>query len=104
MVERRAHFAVLMRVSWTTLADDDLSRITRRIRQDNPAAARKVAKTLFDSGMSLETMPNRGRSGRIAGTRKFVIAPLHPRLSRQSGRRRNLAHLSQRAGLALASV
>jgi len=25
--------------------------------------------------MSLETMPNRGRSGRIAGTREFVIAP-----------------------------
>jgi toxin ParE1/3/4 len=64
-----------MRVSWTTLADDDLSRITRRIRRDNPAAARKVAKTLYDGGMSLETMPNRGRNGRIAGTREFVIAP-----------------------------
>ena len=64
-----------MRVSWTTLANDDLSRITRRIRQDNPAAARKVAKTLYDSGMSLETMPNRGRTGRIAGTREFVIDP-----------------------------
>jgi toxin ParE1/3/4 len=25
--------------------------------------------------MSLETMPDRGRSGRIAGTREFVIAP-----------------------------
>lgn len=46
-----------MLVRWTTLASDDLSRITRRIRQDSPAAARKVAKTLYDSGMSLETMP-----------------------------------------------
>jgi toxin ParE1/3/4 len=64
-----------MRVSWTTLADDDLSRIARRIRQDNPTAARKVAKTLYDSGMSLETMPNRGRSGRKAGTREFMVAP-----------------------------
>jgi plasmid stabilization system protein ParE len=42
-----------MRVRWTTLADEDLSRITRHIRQDNPAAARKVAKILYDSGMSL---------------------------------------------------
>jgi toxin ParE1/3/4 len=65
-----------MLVRWTTLASDDLSRITRRIRQDDPAAARKVAKTLYDSGMSLETMPDRGRSGRIAGTREFVIAPV----------------------------
>jgi toxin ParE1/3/4 len=64
-----------MLVRWTTLASDDLTRITRRIRQDNPAAARKVAKTLYDSGMSLETMPDRGRSGRIAGTREFVLAP-----------------------------
>ena len=64
-----------MLVRWTTLASDDLSRITRRIRQDNPTAARKVAKTLYDSGMSLETMPNRGRSGRIPSTREFVVAP-----------------------------
>jgi len=64
-----------MRVSWTTLAAADISRITRRIMQDNPTAARKVAKILYDSGMSLETMPNRGRSGRIAGTREFVIGP-----------------------------
>jgi plasmid stabilization system protein ParE len=48
-----------MLVRWTTLASDDLYRIARRIRQDNPAAARKVAKTLYDSGMSLETMPRR---------------------------------------------
>jgi plasmid stabilization system protein ParE len=36
-----------MLVRWTTLASDDLSRITRRIRHDNSAAARKVAKTLY---------------------------------------------------------
>jgi toxin ParE1/3/4 len=64
-----------MLVRWTTLASDDLSRITRRIRQDSPAAAWKVAKTLYDSGVSLQTMPDRGRSGRIAGTREFVLAP-----------------------------
>jgi plasmid stabilization system protein ParE len=89
-----------MRVGWTTLADDDLSRIVRRIRQDKPAAARKVAKTLYDSAMSLETMPDRGRSGRIAGTREFDRA-LHSRLPRQSGCCRNPADLSPRSGLAI---
>jgi toxin ParE1/3/4 len=64
-----------MLVRWTTPASDDLRRITRRIRLNNPTAARQVAKTLYDSAMSLETMPNRGRSGRTAGTREFVVAP-----------------------------
>jgi plasmid stabilization system protein ParE len=30
---------------------------------------------LYDGAMSLEAMPNRGRSGRIAGTRELVFAP-----------------------------
>jgi toxin ParE1/3/4 len=64
-----------MQVRWTTLASDDLQRITARIMQDNPSAARQVARTLYDGGMSLETMPRRGRHGRIAGTHELVFAP-----------------------------
>src|SRR5260370_960746 len=70
--DRRARLAVRRRARWTRLAAETLQRVARRIRQDNPAAARQVAKTLYDSSMSLETMPNRGRSGRIADTREFV--------------------------------
>jgi toxin ParE1/3/4 len=61
-----------MQVRWTAPAAEDLRRITRRIQRDNPTAARQVAKNLYESGMSLETMPNRGR---IAGTREFVVTP-----------------------------
>jgi toxin ParE1/3/4 len=64
-----------MQVRWTAPAAEDLRRITRRIQRDNPTAARQVVKNLYESGMSLETMPNRGRSGRIAGTREFVVTP-----------------------------
>ena len=64
-----------MQVRWTTPAAKDLQRITRRIRRDNPTAARQVAKTLYDGAMSLEAMPHRGRGGRIAGTRELVFAP-----------------------------
>jgi plasmid stabilization system protein ParE len=56
-----------MRVSWTTLANDDLSRIVRRIRQDNPAAARNVAKILYDSGFD-----NRNRSPRCGLTHTYI--------------------------------
>jgi toxin ParE1/3/4 len=64
-----------MQVRWTAPASQDLQRITRRIRRDNPTAARQVAKTLYDGAMSLGDMPNRGRIGRIAGTRELVSAP-----------------------------
>jgi toxin ParE1/3/4 len=65
-----------MPVRWTRPAAEDLERIARRIQQDNPAAARRIAKTLYDRCMRLETFPNRGRIGRIAGTRELIFAPL----------------------------
>jgi hypothetical protein len=36
-----------MRVRWTTMAADDLSHIVEYIRKDNPAAARRVAQTIY---------------------------------------------------------
>jgi len=65
-----------MEVHWTRPAAEDLQHITSRIRRDNPAAARRVATTLYDGCMGLEMFPNRGRVGRIAGTRERVFAPL----------------------------
>ncbi len=65
-----------MQVRWTRPAAQDLQHIAQRIRQDNPAAALRVAKTLYDGCMALETFPNRGRVGRITGTRELVFAPL----------------------------
>jgi toxin ParE1/3/4 len=64
-----------MPVSWTSLSAQDLQRITSYIRGNNPSAARRVAKTLFDGGMSLDTLPDRGRIGRITGTRELVFDP-----------------------------
>ena len=54
-----------MPVRWTRPAARDLERITRRIHQDNPAAARRVAQQLYDRCMGLELFPERGRLGRI---------------------------------------
>ena len=65
-----------MQVRWTRPAAQDLERIARRIRQDNPAVALRITKTLYDRCMRLETFPNRGRIGRITGTRELVFAPL----------------------------
>jgi len=62
-----------MLVRWTAPAAEDLKRITRYIRKQNPTAARHVATTIFDAANSLDTFPNRGREGRIAGTREFLF-------------------------------
>lgn len=50
-----------MLVRWTAPAAEDLKRITRHIRKDNPTAAQNVAPTIFDAGNSLDTLAQRGR-------------------------------------------
>ena len=46
------------------------------IRQDNPTAARKVAKAIYEACGGLESFPNQGCKGRIRGTRELIIASL----------------------------
>lgn len=65
-----------MRLRWTTPAAQDLYNIALHIQQDNPAAADKVAQTLYDGCDSLENFPRRGRKGRMEGTRELVFAGL----------------------------
>jgi len=65
-----------MRVRWTAPAAQDLYRITRHIRRDNPTAALEVAKMLYDACESLVNMPHRGRRGRRPDTRELVFTDL----------------------------
>jgi toxin ParE1/3/4 len=65
-----------MRLRWTTPAANDLYNIVRHIQQDDPAAAAEVAKTLYDGCGSLRTFPNRGRKGRIKGSRELIFPGL----------------------------
>ena len=64
----------MIRVRWTIDAANDLARIVERIREDNPAAARRVAQTIFEGIQALRTFPNRGRSGIVRGARTGVRA------------------------------
>ena len=48
----------------------------RRIRKDNRSAARNVANTIYEGVASLKDSPQRGRAGRIEGSRELVFAPL----------------------------
>ena len=65
-----------MRLRWTTPAAQDLYNIVRRIQQDNPDAAAKIANTLYDGCGNLGNFARRGSKGRIEGTRELVFPRL----------------------------
>jgi toxin ParE1/3/4 len=66
-----------MEVRWSLPAAEDLERICERIERDNPEAARRVARTIYDGCGRLKDFPNLGRaSRRMAGRRELTFAPL----------------------------
>jgi toxin ParE1/3/4 len=65
-----------MEVRWSPEAADDLERIVRYIQRDNLEVARKVASMIVDAVGALSTFPERGRAGRIGGTRELVVTSL----------------------------
>ena len=66
-----------MRIEWSENAVSDLESISEYIEQDrNLETANRVTRRIFDSVESLQTMPFRGRPGRIEGTRELVISRL----------------------------
>ena len=65
-----------MRIRWTLPAAEDLEQITRYIQQDDPSAALRVAKTIYDGCEGLVLLPYRGRTGKVLDTREIVFTPL----------------------------
>jgi toxin ParE1/3/4 len=62
-----------MRVRWTTDAADDLERICDYVARERPEAARRLAFDVLSAIEGLRTFPNRGRTGRVQGTRELVL-------------------------------
>jgi addiction module RelE/StbE family toxin len=65
-----------MNIRWSPAAAENLSRIFEYIRPDNPSAAERVVRTIYDSAGSLGSFPYRGRTGRVEGTRELVLPSL----------------------------
>ena len=58
-----------MEVRWSLPAAEDFERICEWIARDNPEAAQRVARTIYDGYASLKDFPNLGRaSRRMTGT------------------------------------
>ncbi len=65
-----------MRVRWTIDAANDLEQIARYVQRDNPLAARELVHKITSGIASLGEFPNRGRTGRVDGTREMVFPSL----------------------------
>jgi toxin ParE1/3/4 len=65
-----------MEIRWSLPAAEDLERICEWIARDNPEAAHRVARTIYDECSRLKEFPNLGRvSRRLAGRRELTFAP-----------------------------
>ena len=65
-----------MELRWSPAAAEDLFRIIEYIRQENARAAQRIAKTIYENADSLKSFPNKGRNGRVEGTREIPLPPL----------------------------
>jgi toxin ParE1/3/4 len=62
-----------MKIKWVRLALNDLDEAGEFIAQENPKAASRVLKRIWDAVQMLSDHPHVGRSGRVPGTRELVI-------------------------------
>ena len=65
-----------MQIRWSPEAADDFESAIQRILDDNPTAARRISRIIHDRITGLAIFPDRGRVGRVEGTRELVFAPL----------------------------
>ena len=63
-------------IRWTRAAADDLERIALYLQEHRPALAQPTTIRLYQVAASLADFPNRGRVGRLAGTRELTAPPL----------------------------
>jgi len=65
-----------MIVRWSPEAASEFSQIVEHIRQDSEDAAQRTAMAIYNRALALGTFPNRGRVGRVKGTRELPLTPL----------------------------
>jgi addiction module RelE/StbE family toxin len=60
-------------IVWSPRAIQHLAHLREYIAHDNPNAANRIASALLEAVKRLAELPNRGRPGRVAGTREWVV-------------------------------
>jgi len=66
-----------MRVHWSAPSLSDLEGISNYIEAATSLqAANRITRTIYESVQSLKILPNRGRPGRLVGTRESLVPRL----------------------------
>ena len=66
-----------MRIEWLEQALDDFDAAIAYLDEQNPQAARKIAKIIHLQVQQLHQMPLIGRRGRVENTRELVVPGTH---------------------------
>ncbi|MCX7089874.1 MAG: type II toxin-antitoxin system RelE/ParE family toxin [Legionellales bacterium] len=62
-----------MKIRWLEDSIQDLISLRQYIEQENPAAAKRVAKIIIQSVNLLLDQPGIGRAGRVPNSRELVV-------------------------------
>ena len=62
-----------MKLAWTTHATRRRREIFLYITEDNPEAAGALDRAFEDAASQILLFPNKGRKGRVTGTRELII-------------------------------
>lgn len=61
------------KVNWLRLALRDMREIAAYIAQDSPEAGKAVVERIWQEGQGLCSLADKGRPGRVPGTRELVL-------------------------------
>ena len=64
-----------MKLVWQPTSRRDRERIYRYINAEAPKSARQIDRIFTEAALGLIDYPQRGRTGRLAGTRELVVHP-----------------------------
>ncbi len=62
-----------MKLKWTKRALQQLDKAQDYIAKDNPTVAYTIAERIVEAAHLLLTQPKMGRTGRVSGTREWVV-------------------------------
>jgi toxin ParE1/3/4 len=65
-----------MRIRWTPAAAADLQHINDYLQEHHPRYREPTVRKLYESVRELKQWPQRGRIGRVEGTRELLFPPL----------------------------
>lgn len=66
----------MRRIRWAPAAAHDLELVAAYLRENHPHFLQSTIEKLYRAANSLKQFPNRGRRGKLEGTRELVLAPL----------------------------